>query len=226
MESSITSTKRQQLVDLVMKKLNVKYSASLETLKLQIGYDTSFVQHEYERQTQTSQMTHESNRLIDEVLTCETRGANDFEGITLLYKKIFHFLLHKSKTKNASTSAIEREVAAALESVLPRAGLRPFVALTTPEKVSQLCELANIVQGIRLFNQNIGKGGAGLESFEDLVSIVGKEGGLSEECTTEVYEVVGICENYSAFFSAGDENIGMKKEEYDNLKEQMTNRRQ
>lgn len=116
-----------------------------------------------------------------------------------------------------------------MESVLPRAGLRPFVALTTPEKVSQLCELANIVQGIRLFNQNIGKGGAGLEPFEDLVNIAGKEGGLSNECNQEVYDAVGICENYSAFFSVGDEylsTIGMKKEEYDNLKEQLTFRRQ
>jgi hypothetical protein len=34
------------------------------------------------------------------------------------------------------SSTIEREVAAALESVLPRAGLRPFVSLTTPEKVA------------------------------------------------------------------------------------------
>ena len=63
------------------------------------------------------------------------------------------------------TNTIEREVAAALESVLPRAGLKPFVALTTPEKVAQLCELSNIVIGIRLFNRDIGKGGVGLDSF-------------------------------------------------------------
>jgi len=37
---------------------------------------------------------------------------------------------------NAVSNTIEREVAAALESVLPRAGLRPFVSLTTPEKVA------------------------------------------------------------------------------------------
>jgi len=33
-------------------------------------------------------------------------------------------------------NTVEREVAAALESVLPRAGLRPFVALSSPEKAS------------------------------------------------------------------------------------------
>ena len=67
----------------------------------------------------------------------------------------------------AVANTIEREVAAALESVLPRAGLRPFVSLTTPEKVAQLCELSNIVIGIRLFNRDIGKGGVGLESFSE-----------------------------------------------------------
>ena len=57
-----------------------------------------------------------------------------------------------------------------MESVLPRAGLRPFVSLTTPEKVAQLCELSNIVIGIRLFNRDIGKGGVGLESFAEIIN--------------------------------------------------------
>ena len=60
-------------------------------------------------------------------------------------------------------------MAAALESVLPRAGLRPLISLTDSEKVSQLCELSNIVLGIRLFNKEIGKGGVGLFTFHDLI---------------------------------------------------------
>jgi hypothetical protein len=65
----------------------------------------------------------------------------------LLYKKIFNYLLYKNKQQiignysniqltTTVSNTIEREVAAALESVLPRAGLRPFVSLTTPEKVA------------------------------------------------------------------------------------------
>lgn len=64
-----------------------------------------------------------------------------------MYKKIFNYLLYKNKQHiignysaiqltSAISNTIEREVAAALESVLPRAGLRPFVSLTTPEKVA------------------------------------------------------------------------------------------
>ena len=57
---------------------------------------------------------------------------------------------------------MEREVAAALESVFPRIGLKAFMTMSRREKEGQLNELANIVLGIRLFNKDIGKGGAGI----------------------------------------------------------------
>jgi len=69
-------------------------------------------------------------------------------------------------TKDAT---IEREVAAALESVFPRVGLRSFVALTGPEKAAQLQELSGIVLGIRLFNQHQNKGGMGLPKIDEVV---------------------------------------------------------
>ena len=48
---------------------------------------------------------------------------------------------------------LQSEVAAALESVIPRAALGPFVSLNPSEKVTQLVELSNLVIGIRLFNK-------------------------------------------------------------------------
>ena len=144
-------------------------------------------------------MSHESNRLIDEIVSFEPRSGNDFEGITILYKKIFNYLLYKNKqhiignySKIKLTpsvqNTIEREVAAALESVLPRAGLRPFVSLTVPEKVAQLCELSNIVIGIRLFNRDIGKGGVGLESFNEIINHDARS--LIQDLNGEVGEVM------------------------------------
>jgi len=90
-----------------------------------------------------------------------------------LYKKIFNYLLYKNKELvsnqqgysapylNPSTVqniSIEKEVAAALESVIPRAALAPFISLSNSEKVTQLAELSNLVVGIRLFNKEIKKG--------------------------------------------------------------------
>lgn len=75
-----------------------------------------------------TEFNHNINRLIDDIVNSETRGANDFEGISKLYKKIFRYLLFKNNyysLKKCNKTIIEREVAASLESVLPRTELRP-----------------------------------------------------------------------------------------------------
>lgn len=113
---------------------------------MQIGYDSSYVRQEVQRQQHITNLSHESNRLIDEIVSFEPRSSNDYDGVSMLYTKIYKYLLYKNKQHilsesgraqtSAVSSTIDREVAAALESVLPRAGLRPFVSLTTPEKVA------------------------------------------------------------------------------------------
>jgi hypothetical protein len=190
---------------------------------LQIGYDSAYVKQEVSRQQNITNLSHDSNRLIDEIVSFEPRSGNDFEGITLLYKKIFNYLLYKNKQHiignysqikltNAINNTIEREVAAALESVLPRAGLRPFVSLTTPEKVAQLCELSNIVIGIRLFNRDIGKGGVGLESFNEIINHPARD--LINDLNVEVADIMEQSDKYTMFFnvyndlaSPGNEDI-------------------
>lgn len=116
--------------------------------------------------------SQETSRLIDEIMKIEAKSGKDFEGLTLLYKRIFNYLLYKNKelsanqsgyTKQISTTTtsslnVEKEVAAALESVIPRAALPPFITLSKSEKVTQLAELCNLVIGIRLFNKEIEKG--------------------------------------------------------------------
>merc|ERR1719367_539205 len=91
---------------------------------------------------------------------------------------------------------VEREVAAALESVFPRVGLRSFVALTGPEKAAQLQELAGIVLGIRLFNQHQQKGGAGLPAVKGAIERL-KSLELLERVKKEVDELTDLCKDYS-----------------------------
>ena len=63
---------------------------------MQIGYDSAYVKQEVQRQQNITNLSHESNRLIDEIVSFEPRSGNDFEGITLLYKKIFDYTLKQS----------------------------------------------------------------------------------------------------------------------------------
>lgn len=74
-------------------------------------------------------------------------------------------------------------MAAALESVFPRISLKAFINLSAEEKYAQLDELANIVLGIRVFNQHIGKGGVNIPNPEqEAVELLRKlEISLSEE---------------------------------------------
>lgn len=82
---------------------------------------------------------------------------------------------------------------------MPRAGLRPFVSLTTPEKVAQLCELSNIVIGIRLFNRDIGKGGVGLESFSEIINHPARD--LINDLNVEVGDIMEQSDRYTMFFN-------------------------
>lgn len=249
LEDSVTSNPdAQKLLEIAVNKLIQPDSPSMQTLKMQIAYDSSFVQQETFQQHYQSVQSQETNSYIDEIVNCETRSGNDFEGITLLYKRIFSFLLFRNKLvglnfagiiikpgggmSNLSTitnavvspnipasilNTMEREVAAALESVLPRPGLRPFVAMSTPEKVSQLMELSNIVVGIRLYNKETGKGGVGLESFEQLVSHPSRE--LINQVNREVISTVELCEDLTIMLKDS-------KNDFNDWKDQLTHRRQ
>jgi hypothetical protein len=248
-------TDAMALVNEAVERLTTPADLSLKTQTMQISYDAAYVQQEYYRQHFSSIQSQETNSLIDDIVNCETKSGNDFEGITLLYKRIFSFLLFRNKQLSvnfasvivkpaggASTLAvitnsilkpnipisvlntIEREIAAALESVLPRAGLRPFVALGTPEKVSQLLELSNIVIGIRLFNKEIGKGGVGLESFEQIVSHPSRD--LISLLSFEVSSTAAVCEDYSKVFAVKPRDTRITEDSLKAWRDELTHRRQ
>ena len=131
-----------------------------------MDYDASFLKHDMDAQRviQTRNQTIASSKtLIAEVVMDD---ASDYESLTVLYRKMFRFLLDFAPNSTRQDKLIEREVATALESVFPKVGLKTFVQLLHNEKISQLEELANIVLGIRLFNRHQGGGGAGIDDMD------------------------------------------------------------
>lgn len=93
---------------------------------------------------------------------------------------------------------MEKEVAAALESVIPRAALSPFIMLNNTEKVTQLTELSNLVLGIRLFNKEIGKGGSSIQDMTALIQKIDNE--FLQDIRSKVVEAVEITEQYALYF--------------------------
>lgn len=89
-------------------------------------------------------------------------------------------------------------MAAALESVFPRISLKAFINLGTEEKYAQLDELANIVLGIRVFNQHIGKGGVNIpnpqqgaaELLRKLGALLSEELDKGQQICLELQQVI------------------------------------
>merc|ERR1712138_272152 len=156
-----------------------KDDPALETIKMQVTFDSTYVRYEEELSQSNEARANKTKDLIRSIIGVRPKGGTDFETLTALYRQIFSYLQFVSRGQGgldgkglsqadpaAVERAVERELAAALESVFPRIGLKSFVLLGAEEKRLQLEELARIFTGIRLFNREQGKGGAGLDHVE------------------------------------------------------------
>jgi len=176
LDREMTREDSSQLVEKCAKRLVEKDSPSLEMIKMQVAFDTAYIANEDEIESGKATKQKSLRDFQKQIVDVRPRNGNDFESLTALYRQIFKYLMTHSGFGVDATNGdrqVEREVAAALESVFPRIGLKSFVAMSAEDKRSQLQELANIVLGIRLFNKEIGKGGAGLgDVLSDLVTQV------------------------------------------------------
>ena len=143
-----------------------------ETLHLQADFDAAyFKQHaalEAKRAARNAKLEH----LIEHICSVTPAQASSYKGLTALHSSILQFV--KAHTGAAAAwgatgdsatdaeAAIHTEIVAALESVFPRVGFPAFVAMSSADKAEQLHELAHLLLGIRLFNWDVGKGGAGI----------------------------------------------------------------
>jgi len=214
------------LVDACVKRLGDADSPSLETIKMQVAFDTAYVQNETQMQNERGQHVAKITALKNSIAQRDLAGGNEYEGINNMYRRVYQYLIVSGKAENAKDKTVEREIAAALESVFPKIGLRSFVALERSEKLKQLDELASIVWGIRIFNRDMQKGGAGLSSVpEEVYSQLAQAIPLLRSSADEVAE---LCTTYSDVIT----NLHRKKpkdvpsDAVMRLQEELANRRQ
>ena len=166
LDKKMNPVNKDEIILQSIERLIERDSPALETMKMQVDYDSCFLKHDGEAQ----KSLRARNKMIQThkmgIMDVVMEDANDFEALTVLYRKIFRFLLEFAPNAKGSDRTVEREVAAALESVFPRVGLKTFIQLTYEEKNAQLAELARIVLGIRLFNRDQGRGGAGIGTMD------------------------------------------------------------
>jgi hypothetical protein len=205
-ERPIDENDARLVVEEAAKRILSKEQPGIKCLELQAAYESAFADIEGEDQKQKMDTKAAEERVIGWISSFTAKFDQDFDTLTGLYKKIYQFLLLRCVSPTGASNAakdpvVEREVAAALESVFPRVGLRSFVALTGPEKAAQLQELAGIVLGIRLFNQHQGKGGLGLPQIDEVVGKL-KMQELMENVQKEVDELTDITKAYADLITA------------------------
>lgn len=192
LDQRLTSSAKDEVVIQSIEKLLEKDSPQLETMKMQVDFDSTFWNEDNEFQ----KVIKLRNKILSThkigIIELEMANASDFETLTLLYRKIFQYLLEFNPTmKKGGDKTVEREVAAALESVFPRIGLKAFVQLRPEEKNSQLSELAHIVFGIRLFNRSQGRGGTDIENLDDSCEKLSRE--FEEQISSQVEKYTALC---------------------------------
>lgn len=198
-EKPIDENDAKTVVEEAAKKILSKERPGISALRLQADYEVAFQDLEKANQKHLSDAKAAEEKTLAWISKFTAKFDEDFDTLTSLYKKVYHFLLLRctspsGEAKAPKDMAVEREVAAALESVFPRVGLRSFVALTGAEKAAQLQELTGIVLGIRLFNMHQRKGGAGLPSVIDAKM---ESDQLLDQLTKEAEEVSELCQDYS-----------------------------
>lgn len=224
-EDPIDEAKSKEIVKKAIASMQGEEDVLFKTHKMQLKYEANCLQIENQLTEELRISTSDSTKLIDNILEVKAGGSNNYDSLSLLYQKIYAFLLFKNKqlAKNkgdyqSGYEAINREVNAALESVIPRPALSPFIMLTNPEKAAQISELNHLVLGIRLFNKEIGKGGASLDDVASLSNRLDQN--FVEQMREKLTEVGSEIENYSNYLGYVSDN-GVNDPSFEQLKKEL-----
>ena len=201
----------KDIITNVKEILNAKGDGIAETLKLQITYELSHVQEEDKIEKIKKYFDNEMNNILKEITS--TPASKKESETFQIHKKIFNYLLIKTKqntlnsinddslTSSEKTNLginAEREIYLNLDNIFPKSGLTPFLTLSIQDKISQLNELSNTVMGIRLLNCELGKGGIGLMTLEDIKKKLKYD--LLYEVKDFYNKVNTVCEKYSLIY--------------------------
>ena len=210
-KSQLTQENIKDIITNVKSILNAKGDGIAETLKLQITYELSHVQEEDKIEKIKKYFDNEMNIILKEITS--TPASKKESETFKIHKKIFNYLLIKTKqntlnsinddslTSSEKTNLginAEREIYLNLDNIFPKSGLTPFLTLSIQDKISQLNETSNIVMGIRLLNCELGKGGIGLMTLEDIKKKLKYD--LLYEVKEFYNKVNTVCEKYSLIY--------------------------
>jgi hypothetical protein len=134
---------------------------------IQVLFNTTFAPSadwilEYRRELE-AKMGPLSREIVETQVTSKA-------GLDALYSKLVTTVVLRSGLGNPTNGKVLREATAGLQSVFPPASLLKFMLQGRIDKLAQIRELANVVAGIRIFNWDAKRGGAGIEDLPSIMS--------------------------------------------------------
>lgn len=211
-----------ELVRKATERLRQSRSPPMETVRMQVSFETMYavavqrLQRKYDGKREANQ-----EKLAGVLAVASSLSSN--QQVAALYRTFFRLLLANSGAAEVSRQ-VEREVAAALESVFPQSGLNSFSLLTQGEKRAHLTDLVSVVSGIRLFNRHIGKGGAGLEDVP--AAALQESAELAADLARETDAATLLCGQYTQVLLHEFRRPGSIGGSVTVLRDELANRRQ
>lgn len=214
----------QKLVNAVMQKVKLTDDPLLETIKMQVNFEAFYATELQKRRLEKFNHDAQNAQQLDKIVEIGTNISSNAQ-VANLYRAIFKLMLSNGCVDTSKTDRnVDREIAAALESVFPQAGLNAFNMMDAITKRTQITQLINIVLGIRLFNREIKKGGAGLEDVPGYSALEVED--LYDKLEKESTAVGDICYTYSDVLALEHAYPGTISASVLRLQNELINRRQ
>lgn len=212
------------LVRSTLHRLHQADDPVLETLKLQCAFESAYATEVQRRRKNNYALDAENNAQLQRILDVASNLTSN-AAVAALYRAIFKLMLANGCVESKLHDRnVDREIAAALESVFPQAGLNAFNMLSGEEKKAQMLHLIHVVLGIRLFNREIDKGGAGLIDVPGLAT--SEVEALYDELERESTTFGELCHTYADVLALEYEQQGSIAASVTRLQAELLNRRQ
>ncbi|KAH8868919.1 Cilia- and flagella-associated protein [Schistosoma japonicum] len=157
----------KKLIKLCVDRITDQGSPSIDTIKMQVFFELNHLKK--------TEFLNEHHRILEkrlepilrEVMESRARLREELEAT---YQNIISALLLRSGLGSVTNMEVIRETTAALQSIFPQTDIVSFLTASTNHKRKQLYEFTGLVTGIRLYNKDCNKGGAGIDDLPHLLN--------------------------------------------------------
>ena len=166
------------------------------TVLMQVEFEASYALSEHQSRARDAEAAAAQSARVEDVVVSGVSG-DDQVAMRGFYAALFALAMHGAgmTAEARADRRVQREVAAALESVFPASHLLDHARRGEDERRSELRELPELVLGIRLFNRQLRKGGEGLSL--SAASAQQLNGGLQAELEHEAAFIGEIAQSYT-----------------------------